>query len=247
MTSEIAQKKRLDKILVDQRLVRSRERAHRLIESGKVRVNGDLITKPGAQFNNQAKIELAEEDFPWVSRAGLKLEAAINKWEISVFGRTCIDIGASTGGFTDVLLTHGARQVFAVDVGHDQLVPELKKDSRVINMEGTNIKDLRSEDIDQPIDIAVVDVSFISLKHVMPVVKKFLSPGGALITLIKPQFEVGKGHISKGVVHDPAKHAQVLVETSQMITKLGFHEIEVVPSPIRGTSGNKEFLALYKI
>lgn len=236
-------KERLDKILVDKGLVQSRERARALIMAGKVMVNGRKVDKAGEMVPADADIALAGEDIPYVSRGGLKLEKALDEFNIDVAGKVTMDVGASTGGFTDCLLQRGALKVFAVDVGYGQLDLKLRNDPRVVNIERQNIRYLERELIPEPVDIATIDASFISLTKVLPKVSEFLKDGGELIALIKPQFEVGKGEVGKGgVVRDEAKQLAVVEKIKDFCTELGFSIIGVVESPILGPKGNKEFL-----
>ncbi len=233
---------RLDKALVLQKLVPSRTRAVMLIKDGGVSVNGKIIIEPDHNIAETDIILLVTEDIPWVSRGGLKLDHALSHWNIDVVGKTVLDIGASTGGFTDVLLSRGAKKVYALDVGHGQLAEKLKKDPRVVCMEGVHIKDVSVTDFTEPIELIVVDVSFISLAHVLPKIKEILTPGGETVVLVKPQFEVGKDFIKKGVVKNPALHLHVLTEIALRAKGLGFIVSEPLPSPILGEDGNKEFL-----
>jgi len=233
---------RLDKLLVERGLVRSRQRAQALVMEGKVKVNHQRITKSGTQIDASAYLEITEKDSPFVSRGGLKLQHALEYFHISVDGLIAMDVGASTGGFTDCLLQKGAKKVYAIDVGYGQLDWKLRNNSRVIVLEKENIRYLSPHKITDPIDIAVIDVSFISLKLVIPVVRDFLVTGGQLVALIKPQFEVGKGKVGKGgVVKDPEEHSRVIGEISSFVEKLGCHIKGLVESPILGPKGNKEF------
>ncbi len=241
MPSEINHK-RLDVLLFDKGLVQSRERARTLIMAGKVMVNDQIADKPGLRVAEDAAIAV-KEDLPYVSRGGLKLEAAINNFKLDVRGKICLDVGASTGGFTDCLLQHGAEKVFAVDVGYGQLAWKLRQDPRVVVIERTNIRSLPLERIPTPIDLVVMDVSFISLKIVIPCALKFLRPGGWMVALIKPQFEVGKDKVGKGgVVRDPYLHAEVIADISSFCEQLGIMVFHAIPSPILGPKGNQEYL-----
>jgi len=233
---------RLDKALVLRGLVPSRARAQAIIKEEKVAVNGTVFIDTDKAVDDKDEITLVGADFPWVSRAALKLEHALNEWKVNPEGKVALDIGASTGGFTQVLLSRGAKKVYALDVGHDQLADVLKQDARVVNMEGVHIKDVTKENFQEPIALIVTDVSFISLAKVLPHIKELLSAGGEAIVLVKPQFEVGKDYIKKGVVKDPVLHEHVLTEIRLRAKGLGFRVSEAIPSPILGGDGNKEFL-----
>ena len=236
-------KTRLDLAVVERGLATSRPRAKALIMAGKIRVNAQLADKPGAAVGTNDTITLTGEDLPYVSRGGLKLEKALSFFDIQVADRTCLDVGASTGGFTDCLLKHGARRVYAVDVGYGQFAWELRNDPRVVLIERTNIRHLPAEALPEPVDLAVIDVSFISLKIVVPAVLKFMHKGAMIAALIKPQFEVGKGQVGKGgVVRDAEQHHSVLQDLTTFFEDLGFMVQEPVPSPIKGPKGNTEFL-----
>lgn len=237
---------RLDLLLVQLGYARSRERAKALIKAGHVLVDGNPITKVATQCAPNATIKMIAKDIPWVSRAGLKLEKALETWPIDVTDAVCLDVGASTGGFTEVLLHRGAKQVYALDVGHDQLAQRLLDDPRVVVMEGKNIRVATSEWFAKPFDIITVDVSFISLKHVLPKVTELLRDGGEAVVLIKPQFEVGKKRIQKGVVRDPALHKEVINSIKTLAIKEGLTPVDVMESPIKGIGGNKEFLLYLK-
>jgi 23S rRNA (cytidine1920-2'-O)/16S rRNA (cytidine1409-2'-O)-methyltransferase len=238
---------RLDKVLVRNGLVSSRARAQILIKEGKVSVNGSIKTESDHNVHENDTVLLLSEDIPWVSRGGLKLEHALAHWGIDARGKVALDIGASTGGFTDVLLSRGAKKVYALDVGHGQLAEKLKNDPRVVSMEGVHIKDVSSSDFLEPLELIVVDVSFISLAHVLPKIKELLTQGGEGILLAKPQFEVGKDFIKKGVVKDSALHLHVITEIMLRAKGLGFVVSEPIPSPILGGDGNKEFLLNLKL
>lgn len=236
-------KERLDKLLIEKGYIQSRERAKAMIMAGKVLVNDQPIDKPGTLVEKNADITLKGDDLPFVSRGGLKLEAALKETQFKVAGLTCIDIGASTGGFTDCLLQHGANHVYAVDVGYGQLAWKLRSDPRVVSIERTNIRYLSEEALPGPVDLATIDVSFISLKIVVPVVLKFLKSSAVIFALIKPQFEVGKSLVGKGgVVKDPKLHRSVIEELSQFFTSIHLNCHEIIPSPILGPKGNKEFV-----
>lgn len=239
----LPEKIRLDRLLVDRGLVPARERARALILAGQVAVNGIPVTKVGALVPREAAISLKAPDQPYVSRGGLKLAAALDAFQIEVAGQVAMDIGASTGGFTDCLLQHGAARVYSVDVGYGQLAWRLRQDPRVIVLERTNIRYLPRDAIPEEVDVAVVDVSFISLKLVMPKILPFLRPGGIILALVKPQFEVGKGQVGKGgVVRDPELQLRTVEEIKIFSQGLGLTAKGVVPSPILGPKGNQEYL-----
>lgn len=237
---------RLDQLLVQLGYAQSRERAKTLIKAGHVLVDGEPITKVATQCVPDAAIEVTVKDISWVSRAGLKLEKALEMWPIEVIDAVCLDVGASTGGFTEVLLHRGAKKVYALDVGHDQLAQRVRNDPRVISMEGKNIRVATSAWFAEPLDIITVDISFISLKHALPVVAELLRDDGEAVVLIKPQFEVGKTHIRKGIVRDSTLHEQVIHNIKALATQAGLTPVDVVVSPIEGSSGNKEFLLYLK-
>lgn len=240
-------KNRLDKILVDKGLVQSRERAQALIMEGKAFVDGITVTKAGAMVNVDAHIELKGEDIPYVSRGGLKLEAAIKHFSISMKDKIAMDVGSSTGGFTDCMLQHGAKRVYCIDVGYGQLAWKLRQDSRVVLIERTNIRYLEREKIPDEIGIATIDVSFISLAKVIPNVLEFLKQDGEIIALIKPQFEVGKGEVGKGgIVKDEAKRLKAVDRVKENLELLGLQTIGVIQSPIPGQKGNIEHLIYMK-
>ncbi|MFQ5886650.1 MAG: TlyA family RNA methyltransferase [Anaerolineae bacterium] len=232
-------KRRLDTLLVERGLVESRERAQSLILAGKVKVDGHVAHKPGKRVPAEAEIAL-EEALPYVSRGGLKLVEALNRFQLGVSGLICADVGASTGGFTDCLLQHAAAKVYAIDVGYGQLAWELRQDPRVVVLERTNIRYLES--LPEPIDLATIDVSFISLELVLPPTLNFLKPEGQIIALVKPQFEAGRKQIGKGgVVKDPEVHRQVLHRVARVAQDLGLRILGLIPSPLLGPAGNAEF------
>lgn len=234
---------RLDRLLVARGFAESRERGHALILAGQVLVNGQKQDKAGALVPEDAGIRILGEVLPYVSRGGLKLEGALKGFNISVEGKTALDVGASTGGFTDCLLQHGAEKVYAVDVGYGQLAWKLRQDPRVITIERVNIRDIASSLIPEPIDIAVIDVSFISLEKVIPSILKFLNPDSEIIALIKPQFEVGREQVGKGgIVRDEAARSAAVDRVTDFIRGSGFEVKGVIPSPITGQDGNVEFL-----
>jgi 23S rRNA (cytidine1920-2'-O)/16S rRNA (cytidine1409-2'-O)-methyltransferase len=239
MTS--AGKQRLDVLLVDRGLTESREKARALVLAGQVLVDGARAAKPGHSVSLESSIQLVER-LPYVSRAGKKLEAALVAFAIDVTGRICLDVGASTGGFTDCLLQRGARRVYAVDVGRGQLDWRLRNDSRVAVREGINARYLRSEDIGEPAGFAACDVSFISVTLILPPVAALLGAQGEMVILVKPQFEVGRGQVGKGgIVRDTALHGAACQRVETAARELGFRT-ELMDSPILGAEGNKEFL-----
>lgn len=234
-------KKRLDVLLVERGLVESRERGKRLIMAGQVLVDGQVVDKPGMQVAGGADIRLRAK-LPYVSRGGLKLEAALDSFAILVAGAVAADVGASTGGFTDCLLQWGASKVYAIDVGYGQLAWRLRQDPRVVVMERVNVRYLES--LPEPIDLATVDVSFISLELVLPSVMGWLKPAGDIIALIKPQFEAGPAEVGKGgVVKDPAVHRAVLSRILGWAQDHGLAMRGLITSPLKGPAGNVEFLA----
>lgn len=238
---------RLDLALVARGLISSRQRARAMIMAGKVLVDREPVDKPGAPIEEDAEITIKEPDMPYVSRGALKLEEAIKKLEIRMDNLVCLDIGASTGGFTDCLLQHGAARVYAVDVGYGQLAWKLRQDPRVVVIERTNIRHMPAERIPERVDLATIDTSFISLKLVVPAVLKFMKKNSTILALIKPQFEVGKGKVGKGgVVRDPALHKEVIDDLSDFFKSIGLLCETVIPSPILGPKGNKEFIISLK-
>jgi 23S rRNA (cytidine1920-2'-O)/16S rRNA (cytidine1409-2'-O)-methyltransferase len=238
----LEKKRRLDQTLVEMGLVQSRQRAQALIMAGKVLVDDLPVDKPGTRISSAQHIVLSDEDIPYVSRGGLKLKGALEALKIDLQGLVCLDVGASTGGFTDCLLQHGARRVYTVDVGYGQLAWKLRQDPRVRVIERTNIRYMPAEALPCPVDLITIDVSFISLKIVVPAVIKFLKKEARVLALIKPQFEVGKGMVGKGgVVRDSVLHATVVKDLSFFFKKKGFRVESVIPSPLRGPKGNQEF------
>ena len=211
--------------------------------AGRVLVDDQPVDKAGTQVDPEASIRLKGEDIPYVSRGGLKLVRALETFQVTAAGRTALDVGASTGGFTDCLLQEGARKVFAVDVGYGQLAWKLRDDQRVINLERTNIRHLTPDQLDETPDLAVIDASFISLEKVLPSTTALVKPDSDIIALIKPQFEVGKGQVGKGgVVRDPDQHAQVIEKIKLIAAQAGCQVMHLCESPILGTKGNREFL-----
>ena len=239
-----APKQRLDTLLVARGSFASREKAQRAIMAGEVIVAGQRIDKPGAQVPHDAQIAVKQGP-PYVSRGGLKLEAALAAFGIDPAGALCVDIGASTGGFTDCLLQHGAARVYALDVGHGQLDWKIRSDPRVVVREGLNARHLKKEDIPEPAAICTIDVSFISLTLILPPAFEVLTPTGVIVALIKPQFELGKKEVGKGgIVRDPAGHEAAVEKIRDFVTaRLSRKWDGVIASPILGAEGNKEFLA----
>ena len=238
-------KQRLDELLVERGLAETRTKAQALILAGKVRVGqGDGARrdlKPGERIDPASIVALDEPD-PYVGRGGHKLAAALDAFGIDPAGKVALDVGASTGGFTDVLLQRGARYVYALDVGRGQLAESLRRDPRVTSMERTNARTLTSRTLPEPVDIAVIDVSFISLDKVLGPVATTLAPSAAMVALVKPQFEAGKGRTDRGVVRDPAVHREVLERVTSHAATLGIGTRDVIASPIQGHDGNREFL-----
>ena len=236
---------RLDTLLVQRRLAASRDRARAMILAGQVRIDGTSSAKAGALVPVDREITLITPDHPYVGRGGVKLAHALETFGISVEGKETLDIGASTGGFTDVLLQRGAAHVVALDVGHGQLDWRLRNDPRVVTLERVNARSIHPDRLPstlQHFDIVTIDVSFISLKQIVPVVPALLNPGADVLALVKPQFEAGRAEVSKkGLIHDPAVHARVVDEVSTAAHKVGLTAVAVTPSPITGMEGNREF------
>lgn len=243
MNKGIKNKLRLDTFIVDKGLVKSRHRAKALIMAGKVLVNDCPVDKAGTLISEDSAVIVKQDDNPFVSRGGLKLEAALKGIPISVKGMTCLDIGASTGGFTDCLLQYGAAKVYAVDVGYGQFDWKLRQDLRVIVIERTNIRQLPFETINEKVDMVVADTSFISLKVVIPAAEKFMRDHTMVLALIKPQFEAGKQNIGKGgVVKDPEVRNLVINDLKLFFKERGYNVNQIIPSPISGPKGNKEYI-----
>lgn len=238
---------RLDKVLLQRGLVSSRVRAEQIIRETGVKVNGKLLTKTGKKIPVDAVIEMMAEELPWVSRGALKLIEALEQWKPEIAGGVCLDIGTSTGGFTEVLLDRDVRRVYCVDVGKDQLHPKLRTDERVVNLEKTHVRELTSRLIPELADVCVIDVSYISLAKVIPFIHPFLKENAVVIALVKPQFEVGREHIAKGgVVKNKSLYPQV-IEQIQATAKLNnLDYVAHISSPILGGDGNEEFLMLLK-
>ena len=240
-------KVRLDQLLFDRGYTESRERAKTTVMSGLVFVNGQRVDKPGTAVDSEAAIEVRGEAIPFVSRGGFKLDKALKVFPVDPAGKCCIDCGASTGGFTDVLLQHGAAKVYAVDVGYGQLAWKLRTDPRVVNLERTNLRYVTGEQIPELLDIAVMDVSFISIRLVLPAVRALLKPGADLICLIKPQFEAGREEVGKkGVIRDEAVHARVIREILTFAPEIGLSVMGLDYSPIKGPEGNIEYMCHLK-
>lgn len=237
-------KKRADQLLVDKGLVANRTRAQALIMAGLAYVGDRRVLKSGDQLPEDARLSLKGQDHPWVSRGGLKLVHALERFGLSPKGRTAIDVGASTGGFTDVLLSHGAKRVYAVDVGHGQLAWKLRSDARVVIMEKTNARSLTSGQIPEPASVVVCDASFIGLRTVLPAALSLTTPDAWAVALIKPQFEAGRADIgAKGVVRDPAVHQRVCDDIHHWLDTLpDWQVMGIERSPITGPEGNVEFL-----
>ena len=241
------QKKRLDILLVEKGLAQSREKAKSLIMSGIVFVNGERFDKSGSTVDDESNIEIRGSGLQYVSRGGLKLEKAMQNFPITLNNTVCMDIGASTGGFTDCMLQNGAKKVFAVDVGYGQLAWKLRCDERVVNLERTNVRYLTAEEVGESIDFISVDVSFISLKLVLPVAKTYLSTNGEMFCLIKPQFEEGKENVGKkGVVRDTKVHIDVVKNIVSFAIEAGFDVKGLTFSPVKGPEGNIEYLIYLK-
>ena len=240
-------KVRLDQLVFDRGLAPSRERARALVLAAQVRVDGVAVTKAGAQVAPDADIELVTPDHPYVGRGGLKLAHALDVFHIDVSGREALDVGASTGGFTDVLLQRGAARVVALDVGHGQLDWKIRNDPRVVVIENFNARHLTAADLPGPVDVVCIDVSFISLRQILPVLPPLLLPGADVVALVKPQFEAGRDEVRKGVIRDPAVHARVLDEVIAAAAAVGLAKHGADTSPITGQKGNIEFLLHLRI
>ncbi len=236
-------KERLDLLLVELGLAPTRARAQALVLAGQVVVDDQRVDKPGTRVPADAEVRLKGEPMPYVSRGGLKLEAALRHFQLDVRGAVCADIGASTGGFTDCLLQAGAARVYALDVGRGQLHARLRSDPRVVLREGVNARHLAPSELPEPVSVLVVDVSFISLRQVLPATVQALRPGGVTVALVKPQFEVGRGQVGKGgVVRDDAVRAEALARVRTCMEQLGLVPLGSVDSPVHGPAGNREIL-----
>ena len=238
---------RLDLALVERGLVESRAKAQALIMAGRITVNRSIATKSGASVSPEDELAVTALEHPWVGRGGIKLAHAIDQFQIDVRDLVCADLGASTGGFTDVLLSKGAAKVYAVDVGYGQLDASLRNDSRVVLKERINARYLTSADFEEAIEFVTVDVSFIPLRLILPAVAEILTPGGSLVALIKPQFEVGREGVGKGgIVRDKAQRERAVADVRLIAEGLGFEVFGVIESPIQGAEGNVEFLMYAK-
>ena len=237
----MTKRKRADVALVERGLFVSRARAQAAIEAGLVTADGTIVRKSSDEIAEEAVVQ-ATPEHPWVSRGALKLAAALDHFGFDPGGDISLDVGASTGGFTEVLLANGANKVYAVDVGHGQLHPRLRSDPAVVSLEGTDIRKLDPGRLPEPPEFAAVDVSFISLKLVLPALDRLMHTPASLIALIKPQFEAGREHVKKGIVRDAAVHQAVCEEIAVFAASLGWEVAGIIPSPIEGGEGNKEFL-----
>src|ERR1044071_3090615 len=240
-------RERIDKLLVDRGLAESRTKAQALVMARAVLVDEQLINKPSELFSHDANIRIKESATQrYVSRGGIKLEAALREFNIDISGLVCLDVGASTGGFTDCLLQHGAQRVVALDVGHDQIDWKIRNDTRVEVREEVNARHLAPDDFEDEFSLITIDVSFISLTKILPAVVPLLAHSGRIVALIKPQFEVGKGEVGKGgLVKDPTQHERVISNVNAAAQALGLKVAGLIESPIKGADGNVEFLALY--
>lgn len=241
-------RERIDKLLVERGFADSRAKAQALVMAGVVLVNQQRVEKPSQEFLREANIRIKGEtaESRYVGRGGLKLEKALEHFQIDATDFVCLDVGASTGGFTDCLLQRGARRVVAIDVGTNQLDWKLRRDERVDTRENVNARYLKPEDFAEKFDLAVMDVSFISVTKILPALQPLLKETGKIVTLIKPQFEVGRGEVGKGgIVKEPEKHERVIREVNQAAEALNLKIVGVIDSPILGADGNREFLALY--
>jgi 23S rRNA (cytidine1920-2'-O)/16S rRNA (cytidine1409-2'-O)-methyltransferase len=237
----MASRQRLDVALVERGLVETRTKAQSLIMARRVLVNEEFVDKAGAQVAADDALRVAELEHPWVGRGGMKLAHALREFSIDVRDKVCVDIGASTGGFTDVMLKNGAKKVYAIDVGYGQIDQSLRSDPRVVNREKTNARYLSAVDFDEPVEFVSIDVSFISLKLILPAVQKFLA--GEMVALIKPQFEVGKRDIGKGgIVRDDVKRKEAVDRVVAFAGELGFEVRGLIESPVKGAEGNVEYL-----
>jgi 23S rRNA (cytidine1920-2'-O)/16S rRNA (cytidine1409-2'-O)-methyltransferase len=235
-------KARLDVVLVDRGLAPSRERARALILAGQVTIDGQVVSKAGAPVKADARVELAVPDHPYVGRGGVKLAGALDAFAIDPRGRHALDVGASTGGFTDVLLQRGAASVIALDVGRGQLDWRLRSDPRVLVREGVNARALTRDDVPNAVSLVVIDVAFISLRHILPALPPFLDPGADVVALVKPQFEAGREEVGKhGIVSDPAVHQAVIARVTEAAAACGLTRVAMAPSAITGATGNQEF------
>jgi 23S rRNA (cytidine1920-2'-O)/16S rRNA (cytidine1409-2'-O)-methyltransferase len=237
---------RLDQLVVTRGLAPSRERARALVIAGQISVDGASITKAGTQVEESADVAIITPDHPYVGRGGLKLAHALDTFHIAVTGRQCLDIGASTGGFTDVMLQRGAARVVALDVGHGQLDWRLRNDPRVVVIEHMNARRLTLDALPARVDLVTIDVSFISLSKILPVVPPLLDDGADVVALVKPQFEAGRSEVRKGIIRDPAVHDRVLAEVAAAGAEVGLTSVASTPSPVTGQKGNVEFLIHFR-
>jgi 23S rRNA (cytidine1920-2'-O)/16S rRNA (cytidine1409-2'-O)-methyltransferase len=238
----MAAKSRLDVLLVDRGVVPTRERARALILAGQVKVNGQVVSKAGAPVGADAIVELITPDHPYVGRGGVKLAHALDAFAVDPAGCRALDVGASTGGFTDVLLRRGAASVIALDVGHNQLDWKLRTDPRVIVREGVNARALSPGDVPHSVSLVTIDVAFISLRHILPALPPFLDPAADILALVKPQFEAGRADVGKGgIVSNPAVHAAVIAQVTGAAAAVGLARVGMAPSAITGATGNQEF------
>jgi len=238
----LAKRIRLDALVIERGLAASRERARALILAGQVSVDGQVVSKAGAPVAPDARVELATPDHPYVGRGGIKLAHALDAFGIDPAGRRALDIGASTGGFTDVLLQRGAASVIALDVGHGQLDWRLRNDPRVLVREGVNARSLTRNEVPHQVDVVTIDVAFISLRHILPALPPFLVPHADIVALVKPQFEAGREEVGKkGLVTDPAVHDAVIARVTAAAEATGLRRTGMTPSPITGATGNLEF------
>ena len=238
---------RLDRLLVERGLAESRTRAEALILARRVTVKGVAVPKPGTPVRPDAEIAVSDPEHPWVSRGGVKLAAALDRFGIEPAGKVCLDVGASTGGFTDVLLSRGARTVYAVDVGYGQLHAKLRSDPRVVLLERVNARSLSRNEVPVPVELLVADVAFISLTLILPAAVPLLAPSAAVVLLVKPQFESERGEVGKGgIVRDAAVRERAVARVVASATALGLLPLGTIPSPIAGADGNEEFLAAFR-
>lgn len=239
-------KVRIDRLLVERELSSTRQKAQALIMAGCVFAGGERVDKPGHQLDPEAEVEVRGQDHPFVGRGGVKLAAALDAFKVSADGLVCMDVGASTGGFTDCLIQRGAARVYAVDVGYGQIAWKLVKDERVVVIERTNIREMKRDLVPTPVELAVIDVSFISLSIVLSAVEPFLAPRATVVALVKPQFEVGRELVGKGgIVRDPVSHELAVSKVRAAGQKLGWRCDGVCDSPILGAKGNREFLICF--
>ena len=238
---------RLDQLLLDRKIAPSRERARALVIAGHVTVDGKLVTKAGTSVDDSADLALTTPDHPYVGRGGLKLAHALDTFQIPVSGREALDIGASTGGFTDVMLQRGATRVVALDVGHGQLDWRLRQDPRVVVIEHVNARTLTLDMLPGKVDLVTIDVSFISLSRILPVIPPLLRLGADIVTLVKPQFEAGRDEVRKGIIRDAAVHTRVIDEVAAAGAEVGLTRVGHTPSPITGQKGNLEFLVHFRV